>query len=324
MEASALKALTALSPTAHSARLLVIRAGALGDTILTLPAIRALRQYMPSSHITAVGYPQLWSVAGNLVDEIVSIDDPIFATLFSSQPASQLVQWLTAFDRAVVWTTRDPATALAAAGIPFTHASPYPPPEMHAAVWLTATLGLTLPNDTALPVSLRGGNRGDAVLVHPGAGATWKRWPAERFAALVDHLASHGVDVGLVEGPADREAVAAVLEQVGAQPPIVSAASPVELARVLSAARLVVGNDSGVTHLAAAAGVPTLALFGPTDPAGWAPLGDVCVIRYCRRRATAAAQIRVCDDPECMPRIPLETVLQAVDTFLERSSTTPC
>jgi ADP-heptose:LPS heptosyltransferase len=84
---------------------------------------------------------------------------------------------------------------------------------------------------------------------------------------------------------------------------------------VLAHASLVVGNDSGVTHLAAVAGAPVVALFGPTDPALWRPLGDALVLRRCDRRATEEAPIRVCDDPACVQAITVEEVLRAAGTL---------
>jgi heptosyltransferase-2 len=106
--------------------------------------------------------------------------------------------------------------------------------------------------------------------LHPGSGSLRKNWPADRFAALVA-LVSRDRPWLLVEGPADA-APAAELARVpracraqGLPPRILGA--------LLSQAGAYVGNDSGVTHLAAAWGAPTLGLFGPTSPDVWAPLG---------------------------------------------------
>ncbi|HET7295379.1 MAG TPA: glycosyltransferase family 9 protein, partial [Vicinamibacteria bacterium] len=112
---------------------------------------------------------------------------------------------------------------------------------------------------------------GAFLALHPGSGSTRKNWPAERFAGLADTLAP-GTAYALVEGPADATAVACVLERAP-RAVVVRGLSPLALASLLAQASLYVGNDSGVSHLAAAVGAPTLALFGPTDPAVWAPVG---------------------------------------------------
>jgi ADP-heptose:LPS heptosyltransferase len=116
---------------------------------------------------------------------------------------------------------------------------------------------------------LKGMPRGFLAL-HPGSGSPAKNWPAGRFGELARRL-SPDREWLLVAGPADEEA----LESLGV-PPGARLARELPLpplAAVLGRAGLYVGNDSGVSHLAAAAGAPTLTLFGPTAPALWAPLG---------------------------------------------------
>jgi ADP-heptose:LPS heptosyltransferase len=115
------------------------------------------------------------------------------------------------------------------------------------------------------------------LAVHPGSGSPRKNWPAERFAAVVAALAPDRPWL-LAGGPADAEATASLSRLPSV---VVARELPVRvLGAVLARAGLYVGNDSGVSHLAAAFGAPTLALFGPTDPAQWAPVGPhVAVVR---------------------------------------------
>lgn len=111
---------------------------------------------------------------------------------------------------------------------------------------------------------------GGFLALHPGSGSPAKNWPVVRFAELV-RVRARGVPWLLVSGPADDE----VSRPLAGLPGAVRATNlPVRvLGALLSRAALYVGNDSGVTHLAAASGAPTLALFGPTDPATWSPVG---------------------------------------------------
>jgi heptosyltransferase III len=152
------------------------------------------------------------------------------------------------------------------------------------------------------------------ILIHPGAGAVWKRWPPDQFAHVARRLRDAGRPVALLAGPADRAAVHAVLARIDL--PVLENLPPRALAAVLSHADLYIGNDSGVTHLAALAGAPTLALFGPTDPASWSPLGRVRIIRRCTAVSSAVGEIRVCHDPACLDAIDIETVLAAADDLL--------
>lgn len=99
-----------------------------------------------------------------------------------------------------------------------------------------------------------------------------KCWPADRFADVAAEL---GAPVLLVEGPADAEACRLFLARAPSSPAVARAAglSVAQLGAVLAACRLFIGNDGGVSHLAAALGVPTVAVFGPTDPGTWSPRG---------------------------------------------------
>jgi lipopolysaccharide heptosyltransferase II len=126
----------------------------------------------------------------------------------------------------------------------------------------------------ALGAAGLGGDR-DVVLLAPGAAFGWtKRWPPERFASLADSLTGSGFAVGLAIGPGEEALASAIaaaststLARLGAD------LDPVELAAVLARARVVIANDSGPMHLAAAVGTPVVALFGPTDPGRTAPMG---------------------------------------------------
>jgi ADP-heptose:LPS heptosyltransferase len=118
-------------------------------------------------------------------------------------------------------------------------------------------------------LAARGVTSNYAVL-HPGSGGRAKRWPVARFAELASRLSE---PVVWLLGPAERDDGQArdVGEGVGT---ILDRLTLRELAGVLAACRLYVGNDSGVSHLAAALGAPTVAVFGATDPSVWAPRGE--------------------------------------------------
>ncbi len=124
------------------------------------------------------------------------------------------------------------------------------------------------------------------VAFHAGSGGSAKRWPPELFARLIESCVARGYVPLLITGPQDEDctkAVMAACSEVARR--VLHAARDLSLCQligVLSQCAAYVGNDSGMTHLAALSGVPTLALFGPTDPAYWAPLGrQVSIIRPC-------------------------------------------
>jgi predicted lipopolysaccharide heptosyltransferase III len=113
------------------------------------------------------------------------------------------------------------------------------------------------------------------VAMHPGAKWPPKRWPAERFGQLAARLEAQGEAVVLLGDAADRPLLDAVTAATAAQAPLVMAGElPLgAVGALIQRARLFMGNDSGLMHLACAVGTPTIALFGPTLPERTGPLG---------------------------------------------------
>ncbi len=159
------------------------------------------------------------------------------------------------------------------------------------------------------------------ALLAPGAAFGWtKRWPPERYGALGDLLTASGLAGAIVIGPGEEALGAAVAAAARARLPVLGAdLDPLELAALFSFARVVVSNDSGPMHLAAAVGVPVVAFFGPTDPGRTAPTGSPSRIldRYV---FCSPCFLKQCPyGHECMREITPEDALQAVDEVLNPS-----
>ncbi len=113
------------------------------------------------------------------------------------------------------------------------------------------------------------------IIIHPGSGGRAKCWPIERFVELASRLSLGGCVVRFVVGPTELDRWSeAEHARLSAAAPIVKRERLIDLVALLATADYFVGNDSGVTHLAAAVGTPVTAIFGPTDPRVWRPLGD--------------------------------------------------
>lgn len=320
--------------------LLIWRNRALGDTILALPALRAVQALRPSLDLRLLGYPDAWRWLGRRAPVVATIEEPPFDTLLAGRSSAELRAALQGVAAALVLTvSRNLLPALARAGVLHaSQASPRPPAGLHAADWLRAVVLAALAGD--LPPDVAAGNpaiprlrltprelvraRGllaalgvaepqRPVFIHPGAGNDWECWPVERFGRLAAALLGWGCQIVLIEGFLDALRIAELQHLLPAPLPVIRGLSPRQLAAVLAAGRCYVGNDSGVTHLAAASGVPTLAIFGPTDPTCWGPRGArVRILRACDRRTTVHDQVRVCDDPACLAGISVEAVLAAL------------
>jgi len=132
------------------------------------------------------------------------------------------------------------------------------------------------------------------IVIHPGSGSPAKNWPAEKFALLAEKIKSGtNFEPLVLVGEADAKP-AAVMRSLLPGFHFFENLSLRDAASLLSISAGFIGNDSGITHLAAALGVPVVALFGPTDPAVWAPRGkNVSVIKGGHSSAAALGEIAV-------------------------------
>lgn len=275
----------------RAGRVLVVRAGALGDLLLLRPTLAALRAAGQAVTLLAPAAGQVL-LGPDGADTWLDWEAREATTVMSGQPLAP-GPWrdtLAACERALVYS-RAPEwpAALRALGAQVLTQAPAPPPDSgrHAAAWLAeplATWGLTagptlgpmryLPAEQQASAALRARLPRHFLAVHTGSGSAIKNWPLEHFSALVDRLAP-GAPFLLVRGPAERDQPG-----VGAGRAVLAEEWPLRpLGALLGQAGLYVGNDSGVSHLAAASGAPCLVLFGTTDPAVWRPLGRVAVLR---------------------------------------------
>ncbi len=112
------------------------------------------------------------------------------------------------------------------------------------------------------------------ILIHPGSGAVDKCWPVENYLRLIDRLRADGNSVRIVLGEVELDRwPAPVITSLESAGPVVRPATYLKLLEELTSAAAMVGNDSGPAHLSGVVGVPTLAIFGPTDSRVWKPLG---------------------------------------------------
>jgi heptosyltransferase-3 len=243
-------------------------------------------------------YLEVWVASQNTplirfadkVDSIANAGLDLFG-LPSYDPPARLLERLRGFDSIVSWygaNRPEFQEAVRALQLPF-HFLPALPDTgaaMHAADFYLGQVGaISVCDGSAIPhIDCPKADDGFAV-IHPFSGSPKKNWPLERYRQLADWL-SERMPVHWCVQPDDEPGMEAV-----------RIADLYQLACWLARARLYIGNDSGITHLAAAVGAPVVALFGPTDPAIWAPRGS-CV----RIVATAAP----------MESIAIEQVMAAV------------
>ena len=271
-------------------KILVLRGGALGDLILTLPALRQIRRAYPDARIELRGVlPQAKLATPEYVDRVERVDAAELAPLFVNEELPQsLRDHLNRFDLAVSFFADASSVItrnLIRAGVRAVVGGPNrSSTETHAVYYLATVLEplrLTLTDPVpALAVGPRPA-RGARLAFHPGSGSPQKNWPVARWVELIRQCESIFESFLLIGGEADGDAVRAFLAHSDCRRlKTLLGADLVELSGALNACTAFAGHDTGVSHLAAAVGTPTVALFGPTDPNVWAPLGShVQVIR---------------------------------------------
>jgi ADP-heptose:LPS heptosyltransferase len=290
-------------------RVAVVRAlRGLGDFLCVVPALRALRAALPRAEITLVGLPSaapLQQRFRRYLDDFLEF--PGFPRIPEVKPdTGRLQQFLAAtdgrFDLVLQMhgsgSNSNAFTALLGARLNAGHYlpslwcpdrllfMPYPAHlhEIHRWLALTEFLGIPsqgdalefpLQPDDARHLSTawreRDGTR--YVCLHPGACEAERRWPVERFAAAGDALAAQGLTVVLTGSGSERELTAAVHRAM--LHPAVDLAGATDigtLTALLAGAQLLICNDTGVSHLAAALAVPSVVIFSASDPGRWAPL----------------------------------------------------
>ncbi len=277
------------------AHLLVMRPGAIGDSLLAFPLLQALRARYTAPHVTFVSNAAVLPLAqdAGLAEEVSDYSSALWSELFSTagvrNPA--LRELLLRVDTAICWL-RDPDDIvrhnLQAHNIePIVIAPGRPSSEtgMHIVDYLARTIWPANPplpacdtpiipaysrHRAAVPVR---------IAIHPGSGGAYKCWPIAHFAAVIAALWRRNISVLLLAGPADAELLADLLARLPspinpALFTILRDAPLCTVAREVQQCRGYLGNDAGITHLAALCGVSTIVLFGPTSPATWRPYGS--------------------------------------------------
>ncbi len=275
--------------TRSRGKILVIRGGAIGDFILTIPALAALRQQFPETHLEVLGYAHIaqLALAGGLVDAVRSIDARSLAGFFARDGvlAEELQEYFASF-AIVVSYLYDPdeifRTNLARCSKAQFIAGPHRPDEtlgLHATETFLKPLErvAVFDADPAPRLTLQfPRSRSAQLALHPGSGSERKNWPEPKWAELIAQLVqTTDWQFLLVGGEAEGDRLdrlAALIPpdrlQLARNLPLVN------LAERLSQCPLFIGHDSGITHLAAALNVPACVLWSETLEEVWQPRGE--------------------------------------------------
>lgn len=307
-----------------------------GDAIMALPALRAVRAHFPDAEITILARSYIAAIYENqgVADRLMTIDGTTrmveeiraqkFDTVLLLQNAFQAawIAWRAGIPERIGYA-RDGRSPLLTKPVPVPKRGEIPAHERYYYLELLRRVGWidSLPNEAFIALNVPDENRHKAsefllaagaqpgkLRIAIGAGASYgsaKCWPADRFAELANRLQSQMDADVILFGTASEAAVSAAIIAGMRQPPIdlTGKTSIADLPALLSQCHFFVGNDSGAMHVAAAVGLPVVAVFGPTDPFGTAPVTPRCSIVQEKPYCSPCFLRRCPTDHRCMTRI---------------------
>lgn len=286
-------------------RILVVATRQIGDVLLTTPLVRAARDQWPGAQIDVLGFSGTLGMLDGNADVAGRIETQArlgwagtralaarlwrrydLVVITDAGDRAHLIGWLASTTRTGIvpedggsrwWKRLSLRHAVTAAG---DRGATHVVAEKLALLepWRGAAAPVPRvqpPSGAPLPDGLAGQLDSQPVLVHVPSMWTYKQWPLAHFRALVAGLLSAGRQVVLTGGGAARDqACIAAVRDLGAAPRLLDTSGQLDfrqLVTLMRSAALYIGPDTSVSHLAAATGIPTLAIFGPTNPQRWAP-----------------------------------------------------
>jgi heptosyltransferase-2 len=320
-----------MPPAASPNHILVIRGGAIGDFILTLPVLAALWRCYPGARLAVLGRPSIAALAqaGGLADEVRCVEgrrlagffvhegdlDPEFASFFAR--FDLVVSYL--YDPEAVFR-RNLARCSRARFIAGPHRPDESVPTHATEAYLKPLEQLGIVGADPVPrlhidapcppVGTPDLRPAPCVALHPGSGSERKNWPEERWDGLIRHLLeATAFDVLLVGGEAEGGRLDRLATGRRSSRLRVAQNMPlVNLAQELSGCVAFAGHDSGISHLAAALALPGVILWGDSAEAVWRPVSDRCILLR---------------DPRGLAELPVSRVRMALHALVEDSPPMP-
>jgi heptosyltransferase-2 len=327
-----------------------------GDAILALPALRAVRTRFPEADITILARRYVAFIYKNqqVCDNLMFVDgerDLVgelraqkfdIALLLQNAFEAAWFAWRTGIPERIGYA-RDGRSLLLTKAVPVPRPGEIPSHEQYYYLELLRRAGWldSLPNNSVITLNVPEENRHraaeflvssgvkpDSLRIAIGAGASYgsaKCWPPDRFAELANRLqAQSGADVILFGTRAEAPVSSAIAAGMHRPPADLTGKTAIsDLPALLSQCHLFIGNDSGAMHVAAAVGLPVVAVFGPTDPSGTAPVTPrSCIVQekpYC-----SPCFLRRCPtDHRCMTRVTSDAVLAAAQHWISLMEVRP-
>ena len=335
-------------------RILVVRLRSVGDTVLATPSLFSLRRFLPFAQIDILLEDWVAPVleGSDLINRVMTVPR-------SGQSArARVARELRAARYDVVYNLHGGTTATfltRATGAKYrvgfehyqyarlhNHAAPsaaklWGRSQLHSVEQQLALLGwtgvpvtdrpptqltITAKADQAVTDRLRAANvDGPFVLIHPSAAFDTKRWAAEKFALVTEELAARGFKSVITVKDDEAQILESIAAQSTAPLTAMKALSLPEVAALATRSKLFLGNDSGIAHIAAAVGTPSVVIFGSSNRAHWRPWTtkpNEIVFEEMPCQPCPGYSCAEFEKPECILRVPVERVVAAIDRVLQQ------
>ena len=309
--------------------ILVIHHGALGDVVSTFPALLRLKKLYGSIAIICQSSIGQLAQELDIADKWFPLEAAAFATLYSSHIDPIVKNILLSYRKIILFSRSRPLEKTLFSILENEVYRISPRPGLDQKIHVTQHILSNLvrcklleesDKDTCITLSLsicseRRNPQYDPskIIIHPGSGSRKKCWPISNFVKVASSIDASDKQPEFILGPAEYDLYDILLQSKRLSANVHKIEKLTELAGLLKTGGGFIGNDSGVSHLAAFIGLPTVAVFGPSDPKTWKPMGRaVKVVRPdlecspCFETGTVG-----CEEIECFNRISPEDVLAA-------------
>ena len=337
-------------------RVLVVRLRSIGDTVLATPSLIALKRFLPHACVDIL----LEDWVAPVLEGFPFVDEVITFTRGSAISRARVAKQIRDREYDVVYNLHGGTTATLLARLSgATHRVGYssyqyarlhnhqaPPSSMlwgrektHSVEQQLALLGwtgvpvsdrpatqLTVTDQAAASISnkLRGEGLDESpfAVIHPTAAFDTKQWATDKFARVAENLSERDLGVIVITAPDAAQVAEALKRTSAARITTLTNLSLPEVTALTSRARLFVGNDSGIAHIAAAVGAPSVVIFGSSNTAHWRPWAKVAAEVVLEEMECQPCHGYYCEkfeEPECIKRVPVERVVAAIHRVLKET-----
>ena len=314
--------------------ILVIHQGALGDVVSTFPALLRLKKSYTSLSIICQSNIGQLAQEFNVADKWFPLEAAAFATLYSGRIDPIVKNILLPYGK-IIHFSRSRSLEKTLLSISENEVYGIPPrPDLGQKIHVTQHILSHLvtfrlleksdeDEDIASSLSVCSDRRNpqydpSKIIIHPGSGSRKKCWPISNFIKVASTLKEGGKQPEFILGPAEYDLHDILVQTKKLNTNVHKIEKLTELAGLLKTGGGYIGNDSGVSHLASFIGLPTVAVFGPSDPKTWKPMGRAVKVVQPELECSPCFETGAvgCEEIDCFNRITPEDVLAAFSALL--------